>query len=219
MEEDQIPPLLRKLKKPPQEQLGKVPIGYFDDFEKKLMDNLFAEGAEPKVVRIAPKKRRLIPVFIIGIAASVLLLVIAGFWYLRGNNIFDYQSLMAMDIDKGLRKLSLEEADEYLLAHIDELQTEDLLENMSDEELSEAQHASLISFPQNDSLPPAKLKETPKESDPQTVKKPEQPGTMKEELEDDIADESDLDELLKDLGDEELKALEQALLKPKKKPN
>ena len=115
-----------------------------------------------------------------------------------------------MDIEKALQRMPMQEADEYLLANVDELETDDLLENIAEDEVE------LILNVSADSLPPVQNKKETKET-PTTPKtqEPTKPATMKEELEDDLADEADLDDLLKDIDDDDLKALEAALLKPK----
>jgi hypothetical protein len=226
-EEDKIPPLLRKLKKPAEEQLGDIPEGYFNDFEKRLMQRIAAENEEEnkKILNAetpikalllkekpATKTRKLRPIQVISIAASFLLLLVAGTWYLRGmqsSNPFNYKDLMAMDIEKALQGMPMQEADEYLLANVDELETADLLENIAEDEVE------LILNVSADSLPPLQNKKETKENPTIKTQEPPKQATMKEELEDDLADESDLDDLLKDIDDDDLKALEAALLKPK----
>jgi len=223
-EEDKIPKLLRKLKKPPQEQLGDIPEGYFNDFEKRLMQRIATEGevqsetiastGTPEKIAIWQEKpvakiRKLRPMQVISIAASFLLLILAGTWYLRGmqsSNSFNYKNLMAIDVQKALHKMSMQEADDYLLANVDELETADLLENMQEEDME------IMLDIKTDSLPPVSTK---KETPTPKNQEPSKPATMKEELEDDLADDADLDDLLKDIDEDDLKALEAALLKPK----
>ena len=93
MEEDKIPPLLSGLKKNREAQLGKTPPGYFDNFESELRKKI-AEAPEDK------KIRPMNPSYVMAIAASLLLLVIVGLWFFRGNNPLDYDRLMALNIDK-----------------------------------------------------------------------------------------------------------------------
>ena len=147
-------------------------------------------------------------------AASVLLLIIVGLWFIKGNNPLDYDKLMSMNIDKKIQGLETAEVNSYLLAEIDEISTDDLTEGIDLENLDYVPNEKAEIFPA-DSLSPSKTNvktgETPKNT---TTENPE-----KEELLDNVADDSDLDELLLELDDEEFKALELSILKAKKKPN
>ena len=72
------------------------------------------------------KIRRLNPNYIMAAAASVLLLIIVGLWFIKGNNPLDYDKLMSMNIDKKIQGLETAEVNSYLLAEIDEISTDDL---------------------------------------------------------------------------------------------
>jgi len=207
MEEDKLPPLLSGLKKNREAQLGKMPVGYFDNFESELRLNLSeSQKADKKI-------RRLNTNFVMAIAASLLLFIIIGLWFLKGNNPLDYNRMMSLNIDKKLQEIETREVNEYLLAEIDAIETTDLIE------LAELENVDYISsekgqiFP-SDSLSPPKKETSPNAEIKQTSENPE-----KEELLDKIADDTNLDDLLLEMDEEDFKALEQALLKSKKKPN
>jgi len=207
MEDDKIPPLLSGLKKNRETQLGKVPDDYFNNFESELMKKIDSASKNKKI-------RRLNPNYIMAAAASVLLLIIVGLWFIKGNNPLDYDKLMSMNIDKKIQGLETAEVNSYLLAEIDEISTDDLTEGIDLENLDYIPNEKAEIFPA-DSLSPPKtnvmIGEAPKNT---TTENPE-----KEELLDNVADDSDLDELLLELDDEEFKALELSILKAKKKPN
>ncbi len=207
MEEDKIPPLLSGLKKNREAQLGETPPGYFDNFESELRKKI-AEAPEDK------KIRPMNPSYVMAIAASLLLLVIVGLWFFRGNNPLDYDRLMALNIDKKLQGLETLELNEYLLAEIDAIETEDLTEGVDLENIEFISSENNSIFP-SDSLPPPKKEvQSTQEPSKTTAENPE-----KEELLDKIADDANLEDLLLELDDEDFKALEQSLLKSKKKPN
>jgi len=208
MEEDKIPPLLSGLKKNRETQLGKTPPGYFDNFESELRKKISESQTEDK------KIRRLNPNYVMAIAASLLLLIIVGLWYVNGNNPLNYNKMMALNIDKKLQGIETAEMNEYLLAEIDAIDTEDLTEAAELENIDyvSSEKSQIIA---SDSLVPPK-KEISSGSD---IKKTTAENPEKEELLDNIADDTNLDDLLMELDDEDFKALEQALLKNKKKPN
>jgi hypothetical protein len=207
MEDDKIPPLLSGLKKNRETQLGKVPDDYFSNFESELMKKIDSASKNKKI-------RRLNPNYIMAAAASVLLLIIVGLWFIKGNNPLDYDKLMSMNIDKKIQGLETAEVNSYLLAEIDEISTDDLTEGIDLENLDYIPNEKAEIFPADSLSPPktnVKIGEAPKNT---TTENPE-----KEELLDNVADDSDLDELLLELDDEEFKALELSILKAKKKPN
>jgi len=207
MEDDKIPPLLSGLKKNRETQLGKVPDDYFNNFESELMKKIDSASKNKKI-------RRLNPNYIMAAAASVLLLIIVGLWFIKGNNPLDYDKLMSMNIDKKIQGLETAEVNSYLLAEIDEISTDDLTEGIDLENLDYIPNEKAEIFPADSLSPPktnVKIGEAPKNT---TTENPE-----KEELLDNVADDSDLDELLLELDDEEFKALELSILKAKKKPN
>jgi hypothetical protein len=206
MEEDKIPPLLSGLKKNREAQLGKMPPGYFDNFESELRKKI---DEAPKYKKI----RRLNSNYIMAIAASLLLLIIVGLWYVRGSNPMDYNRMMALNIEKKLQGIETREMNEYLLTEIDAIDTEDLTEGIDLENVDfiSSEKGQIFLF---DSLSPPKKDVqiiAPKNA---TSENPE-----KDELLNSVADDSNLEELLLELDDEEFKALEQSLLKGKKKPN
>ena len=207
MDEDKIPPLLSSLKKNRAAQLGKVPEGYFENFESVLKKKLDAEPENKKI-------RRLNPTYVMAIAASLLLLIIVGLWFIRGNNPLDYDKLMSINIEKKIKELDNKELNDYLLAEIDEITTEDLTEGFDLENVEFISNEKGQIFP-TDSLSPPKNSTQPNlEPQKNLTENPE-----KEELLNNIADDSDLEDLLLELDDEEFKALELSLLKGKKKPN
>jgi hypothetical protein len=119
-----------------------------------------------------------------------------------------------MNIDKKIQGLETAEVNSYLLAEIDEISTDDLTEGIDLENLDYIPNEKAEIFPADSLSPPktnVKIGEAPKNT---TTENPE-----KEELLDNVADDSDLDELLLELDDEEFKALELSILKAKKKPN
>jgi len=207
MEDDKIPPLLSGLKKNRETQLGKVPDDYFSNFESELMKKIDSASKNKKI-------RRLNPNYIMAAAASVLLLIIVGLWFIKGNNPLDYDKLMSMNIDKKIQGLETAEVNSYLLAEIDEISTDDLTEGIDLENLDYIPNEKAEIFPADSLSPPktyVKIGEAPKNT---TTENPE-----KEELLENVADDSDLDELLLELDEEEFKALELSILKAKKKPN
>lgn len=207
MEDDKIPEFLKNLKKPPAEHLGKVPDGYFENFESRLMDRISQENNENKT-----KVRKINSFLVMGIAASFLMLILAGLWYFRNRNPLDYTQLAKLDIDKGLLELSDKETEKYLLANLDNIETEELAATLEESDLNKIFSENSTVNSTIDSLPPKPQNKVITEPKTQAQK------TMKEEMEDDIADESDLEELLFELSDEEFKKLENALLKTPKKP-
>jgi hypothetical protein len=207
MDEDKIPALLSGLKKNREAQLGKVPEGYFENFESELMKKIDSESENKKI-------RRLNPSFVMAIAASLLLLIIVGLWFIRGNNPLDYDKLMSMNIEKKIKELDNKELNDYLLAEIDAITTEDLTEGIDLENVEFISNEKAQIFP-TDSLSPPKNSTQPNLEPQKNL--PENPE--KEELLNNIADDSDLEDLLLELDDEEFKALELSLLKGKKKPN
>lgn len=206
MEEDKIPPLLSGLKKNREAQLGKMPPGYFDNFESELRKKI---DEAPKYKKI----RRLNSNYIMAIAASLLLLIIVGLWYVRGSNPMDYSRMMALNIEKKLQGIETREMNEYLLTEIDAIDTEDLTEGIDLENVDFISSEKGQIFLSDSLSPPKKDVQiiAPKNS---TAENPE-----KDELLNSVADDSNLEELLLELDDEEFKALEQSLLKGKKKPN
>lgn len=208
MEEDKIPLLLSGLKKNREAQLGITPPGYFDHFEIELRKKISESLQEDK------KIRRLNPGYVMAIAASLLLLIIVGLWYVRGSNPLDYNRMMALNIDKKLQGIETREMNEYLLAEIDAIDTEDLTESIDMENVAFISSEKNQLFPSDSLSPPKKEVQTPQDPSKTTAENPE-----KEELLNNVADESNLEDLLMELDDEEFKALEQSLLKNKKKPN
>jgi hypothetical protein len=207
MEEDKIPPLLSGLKKNREAQLGKMPPGYFDHFESDLRKKIDEAPKDKKI-------RQLNSNYIMAIAASLLLLIIVGLWYVRGSNPMDYSRMMALNIEKKLQGIETREMNEYLLAEIDAIDTEDLTEGIDLENMDFVSSEKGQIF-LSDSLSPPK-------KDVQIIADPKNPtaeNPEKEELLNSVADDSNLEELLLELDDEDFKALEQSLLKGKKKPN
>jgi hypothetical protein len=147
------------------------------------------------------------------IAASLLLLIIVGLWYVRGSNPMDYSRMMALNIEKKLQGIETREMNEYLLTEIDAIDTEDLTEGIDLENVDFISSEKGQIFLSDSLSPPKKDVQiiAPKNS---TAENPE-----KDELLNSVADDSNLEELLLELDDEEFKALEQSLLKGKKKPN
>jgi hypothetical protein len=195
------------LKKNRETQLGKVPDDYFENFESELMKKIDSASKDKKI-------RRLNPNYIMAAAATLLLLIIVGLWFMKGNNPLEYDKLMSMNIDKKIQGLETEEVNSYLLAEIDEISTDDLTEGIDLENLDYVPNEKAEIFPADSLSPPktnAKIGETPKITTTENQEK--------EELLDNVADDSDLDELLLELDDEEFKALELSILKAKKKPN
>lgn len=213
--------LLSQLKKPQQA----LPAAYFDDFESRLMERIEEERNEKvKLVEMKqPKAWWQNSTAIMSIAASFLLLVLAGTWLVRGEFKSPYQRSLAMDIDMEMQQLRLAEANDYLLQNIDELDTEDLAEQLDEaeiEQLGQEQRASFIpSF--NDTIPPKPpIEKTsdPEKKDPKITQLPkEEKVDFQTELEEEALEETELEELTADFSDDDFAALEAALLKPKKK--
>ena len=208
MEEDKIPPLLSALKKNREAQLGITPPGYFDHFETALRKKISESQTEDK------KIRRLNPNYVMSIAASLLLLIIVGLWYVRGSNPLDYNRMMALNIDKKLEGIETREMNEYLLAEIDAIDTEDLTEGIDLENMDFVSSEKGQIFLSDSLSPPKKDVQTPQDPSKPTAENPE-----KEELLNNVADDSNLEDMLMELDDEEFKALEHRLSKTKKKPN
>ena len=221
-------PLLTNLKKVANEQLGELPKGYFDGFEERLELKLEGEKAEPKLVPLQtkPQLRKVESVYIMAAAASVLLFIVSTLWLIKGTKTsspFAYELMANMNVDEGINTMELAEASAYLIENLDEMETEDILESLNEESIQQLSQANMI--PMMDTLPPVK---NPKIKDPinlNTDNKHKGPnpspkqteGGLTEELEDEVAEETDLEELFGKISDSDLDALEAALLKPKKK--
>jgi hypothetical protein len=223
---EETPNLIQQIGKPKEG----LPAGYFDDFESKLMERIakeeLAEKQEPKIVSIKPSAQ-LKPwwrrsVGVMSIAASFLLLVMLGTWWVRGEFRTPYQRSMAMNVEEEMQLLQLAEANEYLLRNIDELETEELADGLDESELeslSQQQNASFMPIVQ-DTIPPKPKQENTSTDKKEIAKKPNVQNTVNDdyqtEIEEDVLEETDLDDLASDLSDDDFAALEAALLKPKK---
>lgn len=220
-------PLLEELPKD-KTQLGQVPQDYFEQFESKIQAKIRQETT-PSQSQPKGKTIKLRPAYVMGIAASVLLLILAGIWLIRGNisGPFKYQEMMAMDIDANLRQVSVAEANDYILAHLDEMETDELIENLTEKNKMQLEQLNgMVNSPmQEDTLPPKKEKEIDKQltttNDDTKKTQTDSPTSKSEglqaEIEEDVIEETNLNELLDQVSDSDLDALEEALLGPKPK--
>lgn len=222
--------LLHTLKKNADEQLGELPEGYFENFEQQLQAKLTTEKRRGAVAEmpIKPKLRRIRPSYVMGIAASFLFLMVSTIWLFRGKSTaspFDYQLMVNMNIDKGMHEIELAAANTYLMEHIDALETEDIIESLDAVDVIELSDITpMIMLPPLDSVPPTNSMNTGEATETATNKtKPtllpqkNAEGSLTEELEDEMVEDTDLDDLFGKINDSDLDALETALLKPKKK--
>jgi len=210
-EKDEIPPFLANLKKT-RDKSG-VPENYFADFEMNLRKRVMSEKSTLKTA--PPLKFKSFYVFTA--AASVLLLIMFALWYLRADvssNPFDYQKIMATNIEDALKKVHTREADDFIIAAIDEIETDELEEMIEDKDILALEQISVF---ESDSLRPDSKKSEIILNEKKLPEKKENLNrfTDLDELDDDIADDTALDDLFNDLGDDELLKLEKSLLKPK----
>lgn len=221
IEEELETPILDSLKKPANEQLGALPEGYFDQLEEAIAAKV-ENKAKLLQVETPPKVRSLRPVYVMGIAASILLMIVSTVWLVRGGKTsspFAYELMANMNVDEGINNMQLAEASAYLMENLDAMDTEDILESLNEESIQALSQTNLMA----DSLPPVKdpktenpneLNNDNKNITPNPTLKPQEGGLV-EELEDEVAEETDLDELFGKISDSDLDALEAALLKPK----
>ncbi len=202
---------------------GGIPADYFEGFEDRLMERIKAEdtATRSKVLPLASKPWWRRSSVVMSIAASFLLLVLGAVWWVRGELRSPYQQMMAMNIEQELQYLSLAEANQYLIQHIDELETEELVDVMSEEEfnaLQQSEQASFLPTVSSDTIPP-KPNPQQKTSTPKTQNtdpKPNATSGFQQEIEEDVLESTNLEDLVDDLNDDDFTALEAALLNPKK---
>lgn len=113
----------------PRESGFKAPEGYFDTFDARLTERLQTEQEQPKassarVVWLSPRYA--------AAAAVVLLLLSVAFWQpwtasVEGKTMAENSAIEA------LQEVSLEEAEAYVLEHIEEFDEELLMASMGDE--------------------------------------------------------------------------------------
>ena len=96
---------------------------------------------------------------------------------------------MALNIDKKLQGIETREMNEYLLAEIDAIDTEDLTESIDMENVAFISSEKNQLFPSDSLAPPKKEVQTPQDPSKTTAENPE-----KEELLNNVADDSNLED-------------------------
>lgn len=205
-----------------------LPAGYFDNFESRLMDRIAEESEEKETEKVKlvkmqePKAWWQKSAGVMSIAASFLLLVLAGTWWIRGEFKSPYHKSLAMNIEMELQQLRLAEANDYILQNIDELDTEDFAEQLDETEielLGQEQRTSFMPILSDTTPPkaPVKKMDDPEEIESKVTQIPkEDKMDFQTELEEEALEETDLEELTSDFSEDDFAALEAALLKPKK---
>jgi hypothetical protein len=216
-ENDEIPPILANLKM--SRNHSDIPPNYFSDFENRLNLRLQDDKLESKNrMELKINNLKIKHLYVFSAAASVLLLIIFSLWFLSGksSNPFDYATIMATNVEDAMQRIDPKDADEFLIAAIDETERADLEEMLEESEIL-ALEQSYVYISNSDSLiPVVKNSELPKYEN----NDPEKKGNLKnsfelEDLDDEIAEDIELDELFNDLDDETLAKLEKSILKPK----
>lgn len=239
-----LSPFLKGLReKEAQKPSFKLPDNYFNNFEDRLMARIGEEEAlEPKQVNDSAPKRSILgmlsqlfrPQYAVGFASVALVGALGLMWLFNtknSGNPFDYQSVAKLNVPAQLEEVPLEDANAYLLANIDEVDTEELTASLEQESLN---NLSVVSdnFPSQDTTKPTDLDKTINNTDPTPPKneiknedkKKENPspksnlgGSLVNNLDREVLDDTDWDDILGDVTNEDLDLLEGLLLKKDKK--
>ncbi|MCH2042600.1 MAG: hypothetical protein MK212_00545 [Saprospiraceae bacterium] len=239
---EDLSPFLKGLRdEEKQKSSFKIPDNYFNNFEDRLMARIGEEKAlTPKTKKDSRKasfwmilSKLFKPQYAVGFASVTLVGALGLMWMLNNknsNNPFDYQSVARLNVPAQLEEIPVEDANAYLLAHIDEVDTEELTASLEQESINNLSvihqyppsqdTTKPIADPKDNVSPNPPKNEVKVEDEKKDSPSPKMNSNKKNDLvnnlDREVLDDTEWDDILGDVTNEDLDLLEGLLLKKEK---